>query len=122
MKTLNQIIMFTLLMGGLSLSAMDNDDAMQLETLKTELQALSNQHDALDKEHREWIASMPTDEYELEPRYQCLRQEMTKLNGQREELKAQMETIGLKYHNPRRHYRESGIWFRCGLSYESEKK
>src|SRR5579872_2863706 len=85
-----KILTLILLVGGLSLHAM-NDDAAQLKALENELATLTIQHDTLEQEFRKWNTTMVEEERELEPRFQWLWQEMPKVKSQQEALQRQIK-------------------------------
>jgi chromosome segregation ATPase len=87
---MKNLLTLTILAGGLSLHAM-NDDAAQLKALENELAKLTIQHDTLEQEFREWNTSMVEEERELEPRFQWLWQEIPKVKSQQEALQKQIK-------------------------------
>jgi chromosome segregation ATPase len=89
MIKLPQLFALALLVGGLSLHAMD--DAAQLKTLEDELAKLTIQHDELDKEFRWWNENSVEEERELEPRYQLLWEELPQVKSQKEALQTQIK-------------------------------
>lgn len=92
MKTLTQLLPLIVLIGGLSLHAM-NDDTAQLKALENQLQELNTRHDALRKEFTDLANFMGPDdeEREPEPRLAQLWQEISNLKSQEEALQTQIK-------------------------------
>jgi prefoldin subunit 5 len=91
MKTLTHLLPLIVLVGGLSLHAMDNDN--QLKVLENQLQELTTRRDALQKEFTDLANFMGPDDDERppEPRLAQLWQEISTLKGQQEAIQTQIE-------------------------------
>lgn len=89
---MRNLLTLTILVGGLSLHAM-NDDTAQLKALENELQELNTRHDALRKEFTALVNFMGPDneEREPEPRLAQLWQEISNLKNQQEALQTQIK-------------------------------
>jgi hypothetical protein len=125
MIKLTQLFALALLMGGLSLHAMD--DAAQLKALEDELANLAIQHDTLDKEFRWWNENSVEEEREREPRFQLLWEELPKMKSQKEALQTQIkqkqDAIAQQCSTPNRPNTINlwGFWFHNGPSHELGK-
>jgi hypothetical protein len=91
MKTLTQLLPLIVLIGGLSLHAMNPDTL--LKVLENQLQELTTRRDALHKEFTALVNFMGPDdeEREPEPRLAQLWQEISSLNSQQEALQTQIK-------------------------------